>query len=159
MFGRLDLSSLKDALPLDSMEVAGIVDADFKVAGDMASIDKQRYEKVNAHGKIGLTKFKFSGSALPQGLDVPQALLTFSPKAVNLNPLDVKIGKSDLSLKGNVEDYLGYALSDGTLKGSATLTSSLLDCNELLSIASSGDSAPDTTAQKPADTDDTTAEP
>lgn len=159
MFGRLDLSSLKDALPLDSMEVAGIVDADFKVAGDMASIDKQQYEKVNAHGKIGLTKFKFSGSALPQGLDVPQALLTFSPKAVNLNPLDVKIGKSDLSLKGNVEDYLGYALSDGTLKGSATLTSSLLDCNELLSIASSGDSAPDTTAQKPADTDDTTAEP
>lgn len=157
MNGTLDLGSLKDALPLDSMEVNGIVNADLKVAADMASIDKQQYEKVNAQGKIGLSKFKFSGNVLPQGLDVPQALLTFSPKAVNLNPLDVVIGKSDISLKGNVEDYLGYVLSDGTLKGSASLTSKLLDCNELLAIASSGDTAADTTAAQTTATADTTA--
>ncbi len=146
MLGTLDLGSLKDALPLDSMEIAGVVDANLKVAGDMASIDKQQYEKIYAEGKLGLNKFKFSGNVLPQGLDVPQALLTFSPKAVNLNPLDVIIGKSDISLKGNVEDYLGYVLSDGTLKGSASLTSKLLDCNELLAIASSDSSAADSTA-------------
>ncbi len=157
MLGKLNLGSLKDALPLDSMEIDGIVDADLKVAADMASIDKQQYEKVNAQGKLGLTNFKFTGSILPQGLDVPQALLTFSPKAVNLNPLDVIIGKSDISLKGNVEDYLGYVLSDGTLKGSASLTSKLLDCNELLSIASSSDSAADTTAQATTAVADTTA--
>lgn len=157
MLGKLNLGSLKDALPLDSMEIDGIVDADLKVAADMASIDKQQYEKVNAQGKLGLTNFKFTGSILPQGLDVPQALLTFSPKAVNLNPLDVVIGKSDISLKGNVEDYLGYVLSDGTLKGSASLTSKLLDCNELLSIASSSDSAADTTAQATTAVADTTA--
>lgn len=162
MLGKLNLGSLKDALPLDSMEIAGIVDADLRVAGDLASIDKQQYEKVNAQGKIGLTNFKFTGSALPQGLDVPQALLTFSPKAVNLNPLDVKIGKSDISLKGNVEDYLGYALSDGTLKGSASLTSKLLDCNELLTIASAGDTSADSTSQQAttqAKADTTAAEP
>ncbi len=146
MLGTLDLGSLKDALPLDSMEIAGVVDANLKVAGDMASIDKQHYEKIYAEGRLGLNKFKFSGNVLPQGLDVPQALLTFSPKAVNLNPLDVIIGKSDISLKGNVEDYLGYVLSDGTLKGSASLTSKLLDCNELLAIASSDSSAADSTA-------------
>ncbi len=157
MLGKLNLGSLKDALPLDSMEIDGIVDADLKVAADLASIDQQQYEKVNAQGKLGLTNFKFSGSVLPQGLDVPQALLTFSPKAVNLNPLDVIIGKSDISLKGNVEDYLGYVLSDGTLKGSASLTSKLLDCNELLAIASSGDATADTTAQATTATADTTA--
>lgn len=157
MLGTLDLGSLKDALPLDSMEIAGVVDANLKVAGDMASIDKQQYEKIYAEGKLGLNKFKFSGNVLPQGLDVPQALLTFSPKAVNLNPLDVIIGKSDISLKGNVEDYLGYVLSDGTLKGSASLTSKLLDCNELLAIASSDASAADSTAMASAAVADSTA--
>ncbi len=157
MLGKLDLGSLKDALPLDSMDIAGVVDANLKVAGDMASIDKQQYEKIYAEGKLGLNKFKFSGNVLPQGLDVPQALLTFSPKAVNLNPLDVIIGKSDISLKGNVEDYLGYVLSDGTLKGSASLTSKLLDCNELLAIASSDASAADSTATASAAVTDTTA--
>lgn len=157
MLGTLDLGSLKDALPLDSMEIAGIVDANLKVAGDMASIDKQQYEKIYAEGKLGLNKFKFSGNVLPQGLDVPQALLSFSPKAVNLNPLDVIIGKSDISLKGNVEDYLGYVLSDGTLKGSASLTSKLLDCNELLAIASSDASAADSTATASATVADSTA--
>lgn len=159
MLGKLDLGSLKDALPLDSMEINGIIDADLKVAGDMASIDKQQYEKVYAQGKIGLTKFNFTTSDIPQGVDVPQALLSFSPKAVNLNPLDVVIGKSDISLKGNVEDYLGYVLSDGTLKGSASLTSKLLDCNELLALASSGDAAADTTAQTAAPADTTATEP
>lgn len=159
MLGKLDLGSLKDALPLDSMEISGLVDANLKVAGDMASIDKQQYEKVNAQGKVGLTNFKFSGSALPQGLDVPQAILTFSPKAVNLNPLDLKIGKSDISLKGNIEDYLGYVLSDGTLKGSASLTSTMLDCNELLAIASSGDTAADSASQTAAKPDTTATEP
>lgn len=157
MLGTLDLGSLKDALPLDSMEIAGVVDANLKVAGDMASIDKQQYEKIYAEGKLGLNKFKFSGNVLPQGLDVPQALLTFSPKAVNLNPLDVIIGKSDISLKGNVEDYLGYVLSDGTLKGSASLSSKLLDCNELLAIASSDASAADSTATASAAVADSTA--
>lgn len=157
MLGTLDLGSLKDALPLDSMEIAGVVDANLKVAGDMASIDKQQYEKIYAEGKLGLNKFKFSGNVLPQGLDVPQALLTFSPKAVNLNPLDVIIGKSDISLKGNVEDYLGYVLSDGTLKGSASLTSKLLDCNELLAIASSDASAADSTATASAAVADSSA--
>lgn len=157
MLGTLDLGSLKDALPLDSMEIAGVVDANLKVAGDMASIDKQQYEKIYAEGKLRLNKFKFSGNVLPQGLDVPQALLTFSPKAVNLNPLDVIIGKSDISLKGNVEDYLGYVLSDGTLKGSASLTSKLLDCNELLAIASSDASAADSTATASAAVADSTA--
>lgn len=157
MLGKLDLGSLKDALPLDSMDIAGVVDANLKVAGDMASIDKQQYEKIYAEGKLGLNKFKFSGNVLPQGLDVPQALLTFSPKAVNLNPLDVIIGKSDISLKGNVEDYLGYVLSDGTLKGSASLTSKLLDCNELLAIASSDASVADSTATASAAVTDSTA--
>ncbi len=152
MVGRIDLGSLKKALPLDSMEISGLVNADLKVAGDMQSIDKQQYDKVNAQGKIGLTKFQFKGSALPQGLDVTEALLAFSPQAVNLNPLNIIIGKSDVSLTGNVENYMPYVLSDGTVKGVVTLKSKLLDCNELLAMTSSDSAPADTAAAQPEQT-------
>ncbi len=152
MVGRIDLGSLKKALPLDSMEISGLVNADLKVAGDMQSIDKQQYDKVNAQGKIGLTKFQFKGSALPQGLDVTEALLAFSPQAVNLNPLNIIIGKSDVSLTGNVENYMPYVLSDGTVKGVVTLKSKLLDCNELLAMTSSDSAPTDTAAAQPEQT-------
>lgn len=152
MVGRIDLGSLKKALPLDSMEIAGLINADLKVAGDMQSIDKQQYDKVNAQGKIGLTKFQFKGAALPQGLDVTEALLAFSPQAVNLNPLNILIGKSDISLTGNVENYLPYVLSDGTVKGVVTLKSKLLDCNELMAMTSSDSAPADTAAAAPEQT-------
>ncbi len=152
MVGRIDLGSLKKALPLDSMEISGLINADLKVVGDMQSIDKQQYDKVNAQGKIGLTKFQFKGSALPQGLDITEALLAFSPQAVNLNPLNILIGKSDISLTGNVENYLPYVLSDGTVKGVVTLKSKLLDCNELLAMTSSDSAPADTAAAQPEQT-------
>lgn len=152
MVGRIDLGSLKKALPLDSMEISGLINADLKVVGDMQSIDKQQYDKVNAQGKIGLTKFQFKGSALPQGLDITEALLAFSPQAANLNPLNILIGKSDISLTGNVENYLPYVLSDGTVKGVVTLKSKLLDCNELLAMTSSDSAPADTAAAQPEQT-------
>ena len=77
--GKIDLTKLKSALPLDSMEISGLIDANLKVATDLASIEKQQYENVVADGKVGLTKFVFKGAALPQGLEVTDALLTFSP--------------------------------------------------------------------------------
>lgn len=156
MVGKIDLGSLKKALPLDSIEIAGLVNADLKVAADMRNIEKQAYEKVKADGQVGLKNFIFKGEALPQGLHVTEALLAFSPKAVNLDPLDVQIGKSDISLKGNVENYLPYVLKGDVLCGSVSLTSKLLDCNELLAMTSSTASA-DTVAAEAKPVADTAA--
>lgn len=156
MVGKIDLGSLKKALPLDSIEIAGLVNANLKVAADMKSVEKQAYEKVKADGQVGLKNFIFKGEALPQGLQVTEAMLAFSPKAVNLDPLDVLIGKSDISLKGNVENYLPYVLKGDVLRGSVSLTSKLLDCNELLAMTSTTASA-DTVAAEAKTVADTAA--
>lgn len=145
--GKVDLTKLKSALPLDDMELSGIIDANLKVAADLASIDNQQYDKVIANGKVGLSKFIFKGSALPQGLEVTDALLSFSPKAVTLDPLNVLIGKSDINLKGNVENYLPYLLKDDVIRGTVSVNSNLLDCNELLAMTSSTSSTDTTSTQ------------
>ena len=74
-------------------------------------------------------------------------MLKFSPKALNLNPLEIKLGKSDFSLTGDVENYLQYVLSDGTIKGVSTLKSQYIDCNELLEIAGGDGAASDGNGQ------------
>lgn len=130
--GMIDLGSLKDALPLDSMSIEGIVNANLTVTTDMKAIETEAYETIKANGALGLSKFTFTSTDFPQGILVPEAKLTFSPKAVDLNPLKVNIGKSDFDVTGKVENYLAYALSDGTLKGSVSLASNLIDCNELM---------------------------
>lgn len=135
--GTIDLGSLKDALPLDSMSIDGVVAANIAVATDLNTINAEKYENVSADGTLGLKNFIFEMAGLDYGVSVPEAQLKFTPKYVELNPLKAIVGKSDFAFVGKVENYLAYVLSDGTIKGTATLKSKLIDCNELI-----GESAP-----------------
>lgn len=140
LLGKLDLGSVKDALPLENLTMGGTVDADLKVGADLESLEKEHYDKVYAAGQVALNKFVLQGAALPMGLDIARAKLAFSPRTINLNPLEVTLGKSDISLTGNVENYLHWLLGRGALTGRAALRSSRIDANELLTLGS-GDTA------------------
>lgn len=155
--GTVNLNSLKEALPLDSISLAGIINADLSIATDMKAIETAAYETIKANGALGLNSFTFESSDFPQGVIIPEAKLAFSPKAVVLNPLKVNVGKSDFDITGNVENYLAYALSDGTLLGKVTLASNLIDCNELMGETSTETTTADSTVvQNTANTDSTT---
>ena len=155
--GTVNLSSLKEALPLDSISLAGIINADLSIATDRKAIETAAYETIKANGALGLNSFTFESSDFPQGVIIPEAKLAFSPKAVVLNPLKVNVGKSDFDITGNVENYLAYALSDGTLIGKVTLASNLIDCNELMGETSTETTTADSTVvQNTANTDSTT---
>ena len=42
--GKENFNELKDALPLDSVNISGIIDADLKVKGNYSAIDKEEYD-------------------------------------------------------------------------------------------------------------------
>lgn len=154
--GIVDLNSLKEAIPLDSMTIGGIVDANIAVATDMNTITREDYEKVKADGTLGLKQFTFESADLPYNVDVPEAKLKLTPKYMELNPLKVNVGKSDFDVTGRLENYLAYALKDGTIKGNVSLKSKLIDCNELMGSESA---ATDTAATAvPAEATSTTEE-
>ena len=154
--GTVDLNSLKDALPLDSMTIAGIIRADLDLALDMKTLEKEDYERVKALGELKLSAFSFASNDLPQGLSISEADMQFSPKYLALNKLDCNLGKSDFVVAGRLENYLAYALKDGTIKGVLTLKSNNIDCNELMS--STSDAPADTTAATAPAAADTTAQ-
>jgi hypothetical protein len=146
--GNIDLGNIKDALPIDKIEISGKMNADLSVESDLKAINSEQYEKVNAQGNLGLSDFKFKSPSLPKGVDISKAGLKFSPKALELNPLDVMLGKSDVSLTGKVENYLQYLLSDGTVMGQAVLKSRYIDCDELMTFAGDNTQASQDTTKK-----------
>ncbi|MDR2885311.1 MAG: AsmA family protein [Rikenellaceae bacterium] len=138
--GKLDLGKVKDVYPLDSMELNGVVDADVKVAGTMASIEKEQYEQLHASGVIALYDMLLKQSGTPD-VNIKKSTLTFTPRYLALSETALLIGRNDLTLDARVENYIAYALKDKTLKGTMNLKSSYLNVSDFM-----GGSEEETTA-------------
>jgi len=132
--GNINFNELKDALPLDSVNVAGIIDANLFVKGNYSAIENEDYEKIQSDGTVLLTQFVYDSPELTQRIVVLQGRLDFTPRAVNLSGLNMQIGASDFRLAGQVTNYLNYILKDGTLAGNLQLNSSQVNLNELLRL-------------------------
>jgi len=132
--GNVNFDNLKDALPLDSINISGIVDANLFVKGRYSAIEKEQYERIQSDGVVLLTNFMYDSPKLTQKIMVPNGRLDFSPKTVNLSSFYMKIGQSDFNLSGKVSNYMNYLIKDGTLNGDMQLSSSLVNLNELLRL-------------------------
>lgn len=131
MVGVIDLGSLKDAVPMDSFEIKGIVDANVTLDGNMEMIEKENYEQVQVQGTLKLKDFLYTSVGVPQ-VNITEAQMSFTPKRIALDKFVSQVGKSDFELSGMIENYLPYVFKDQTLKGSLKHRSNLLDVNELL---------------------------
>ena len=51
MIGKIDLTALSKAVPMDSISLSGIIDMSVQMAGRMSMIEKEQYESFKAPGK------------------------------------------------------------------------------------------------------------
>lgn len=139
--GKIDFTSLADVIPLDSMTIKGLLESNLEFGGKMSYIDKAQYDKFKADGSMRLTNFEFTSPDLPQGFKIVETTMNFSSKYVDLASFDSRIGKSDLKMKGRLENFIPYVFNNQTLKGNLNISSTLFDANEFLT----GESTVDTT--------------
>ena len=132
--GKVNFDHLKDAIPMDSVQISGIMDVDLGVAGRMSNIENKTYEMLKTEGLVALNNFSFESNQLTMPVKVSSGKLDFAPEKVNLQQLDLKIGQSDVALTGNVTDYYPYIFTGGSLSGSFILASDFLNLNELMSL-------------------------
>lgn len=130
--GTLDFAKLKHAIPLDSLDIAGLVKADVQFKGQMSSIEKEKYEEFIAKGSVSLAKFEFKTPDLPKAVRIIHTELNFTPEYIKLNSFDARIGKSDFKMSGRISNYIAYALRGKVLKGDFSLDSKLIDLNEFM---------------------------
>ncbi len=143
--GSLNLGNVQQMIPLEKgTTVTGLVNADVTAKGRMSSIDKKKYEDFKANGKILVTDLVYVSPNMPKGVHMKKMDIAFNPQTATLHALDAKMGNSDFHATGTLENLIGYALKDQTLKGTMNLTSSLIDVNEFM-----GEPAPASEAGKP----------
>ncbi len=131
------LNSLADALPLEGMSLDGEIVADVDIAGNLSTIENERYEDFKANGKLQVKDFIFESEELPAAVKIIETTFNFSPQFLKLQSFNAEIGESDFQLQGKIDNYIAYALSDGTLRGDFQFNSTFINVNEFMTTESS----------------------
>ncbi|WP_319589764.1 AsmA family protein [uncultured Draconibacterium sp.] len=132
--GKVNLDHLKDALPIDSVNMSGIIDANLFVNGRYSDVEAEAYDKIKSDGVVLLNNFIYDSPELTQQVVIPSGKMDFSPASINLSDLNMRVGQSDFHLSGKIGNYLNYVLKDGVLNGTMQLNSNFVNLNELLSL-------------------------
>jgi hypothetical protein len=131
--GKIDLSRIKEFYPLEEgEELAGIIGSDMEAKGRLSSIEQERYEDFLFTGNLSLSGLKYVNEDFPQGIEITTALMAFTPQFANLSEFRMKIGDSDMSASGRIDNILGFALKDETLSGRFQTWSSYFNLNQFM---------------------------
>ncbi len=144
--GRIDLSALSKAVPMDSINLSGIVDMSVQMAGRMSMIEKGQYENFKASGAMNIKNMLVAMTGYPE-VKISQAGFEFTPAYAAISNTQINIGgKSDFLLNGQLENYIPYVFSDKTIKGNMSMHSKLIDISEIMSKMSSDTSSSTTSS-------------
>lgn len=132
--GTVDFNSLKQAIPIDSLDITGIMKARMQIAGRMSSIEKKEYEKFKSVGEATIQNFRIESNKLTKPVEISQGQVNATTNQITVDKFDGKIGQSDFSLRGDVSNYLAYIFKNGVLKGDFNLKSTFMNFTELSNI-------------------------
>ena len=132
--GKVNLAQLKQALPLDRVNMSGVIEANIAASGTYSAIEKEAYDRIKSDGEVRLNNFEYSSPDFTQKILVPEGKLDLSPREINLSRLMMQIGQSDFQLSGKVRNYLNYLLKEGTLVADLQLNSKKVAINELMNL-------------------------
>ena len=142
----LKLDVIGEVMPLEKgEEYHGTVNAAIGLNGRYSAIEREEYDKFDAHGTLELSDIKYKSEGMPDVL-ITTAVLAFSPQFLDLSTFESKIGNSDLSMNGKIENYLAYYLRDETLKGNFAISSTFFDVNQFMTEDPADTTAAATTA-------------
>jgi len=132
--GTIDFKSLKQAIPIDSLDITGLMKARMQIAGRMSAIEKQEYEKFKSNGEATVQNFRIESNKLTKPVEISRGQVTANTNQIKVDQFEGKIGQSDFSLRGDATNYLAYIFKNGVLKGNFNLKSSFINFTELSNL-------------------------
>jgi hypothetical protein len=129
----IDLAKMVAVIPMDEGDqYEGVIDSEIHFKGQMSSIMEERYEEFEASGSVGIQNVKYTTSMLLYDVNVSNAKMNFNPQQIVLESFDSKIGDSDISADGVINNYLKYAFYGDPLEGTFNITSTYINLDELM---------------------------
>ena len=138
--GTIDFSSLKDVIKLDGTELNGLLKANVVAKGKYSYVENNAYDKFNVSGNANLANFVLNSSSFEQSIEISKLNMDFSTSKVSLTEGYLKMGKSDISARGEVKEFIPYILDRGAIVGNLAVSSNYLNIDELIGIDSSSTS-------------------
>lgn len=129
----LDFASILDIVPLEDVTLKGILDARLDMGGKLSSLENGNYTDFKADGTVAMNNFYYKGSELPEPVQIPEVLLTFTPAWASLDKFSMNIGKSDFSMSGKIDNILPFVLQDSTLVARFNFNSNYMDAVDFMS--------------------------
>jgi hypothetical protein len=140
--GSINLSNIKNYIPLDNATLSGLFKSDVNINGNMKAIEAKQFEKIKADGWMSLSNLSYKPKD-SYAVKINDLKLVFNPRTVQLDNLDAQVGKSDFRAKGAIDNLLGYYFKKELLKGTFSMSSYLVDLNQFMSSSPSKET-PDT---------------
>lgn len=145
--GTINLANISQAYPIQmDQELNGILKGDIYTNFDMDAIDTNAYERIKTTGQLSLTGFHFASEDLLNPVDINDANLSFNTQSVTLNQFKARTGKSDIQAKGNIENLMGFVMSNKPLKGNFTLYSNTFAVSDFM-VEESSEKSPQKTSE------------
>lgn len=133
MNGTINLKALSQAVPMDSIDLSGIINASLYLEGKMSMIEKERYQDFTAKGNMKINDMLVAMTGYPE-VNIKSAMFEFTPAYAAMTDANLKVGsKSDFLLSGRLENYIPYMFSNQTIKGNFSMRSKLIDASDIMS--------------------------
>ncbi len=128
--GNLDLDKLMKLYPMEGISLKGQIETNLSSKGKMSDLEAKRYSKMPTKGSLSLTNFDYKGDAIDQPISISKAVASFTNDKMQLTEYNGVAGSTNYSLKGEITNYLGFALNDEVLKGSLSVAADQLAISE-----------------------------
>lgn len=109
-----------------------------QAAADTTDATNQFLRRWEARGNVQFDQMRVFSRLMPLPIRMEKTEVAFNTNQVTLTDARLHLGKSDLKLSGEIKRIRQALLRGGKLKGDFTLTSDLIDCNQLMKALNSG---------------------
>ncbi|ULQ54395.1 DUF748 domain-containing protein [Flavihumibacter fluvii] len=117
----------------------GHMDADLKVSGKKSMIDHEKYEMVQASGRILIKDLLFTTKNYPQGLQISDAQLDVTPTVINITKASGSFQETQFTAKGKITNAIGYGMNDEPLSGNMQVNAGRINLNKWMGLPETRD--------------------
>ncbi|MDR2765414.1 MAG: hypothetical protein LBB90_10355 [Tannerella sp.] len=84
MKGIIRFDSMAYAIPLPNMQMTGFMECDLSLNGRMSALEKDSFDGFHAQGMLELNGITLTNPRFPEGVDIPNLSVNFTPRMVKM---------------------------------------------------------------------------
>jgi hypothetical protein len=149
--GIINLSTLSKVVPLHGTQLAGMINSDIQVRGNVGGSVTENIQNIQAKGTFLAQNLIYKSPEMNEILTIKTADLNLSNNLVKLNSFDGKLGQNEIKAEGKLKNLYNYLLSEGSLTGTIRMQSNHLNLNDFITESENSDTVKMTLIEVPGD--------